>query len=242
VNLAAGTYNLSFDAVQRLNYQPSAEDFQVLVDGQAVGTYTPALGYTAYTTSSFTVAAGVHTIAFQGLDSAGGANTAFIDAVQLNVVPAVSSTLLDAGFESPAVGSGYVYAPANTGWTFSAGAGIAGNVSAWTSGNTNAPEGTQVAFLVTTNSIAQSVNLAAGTYNLSFDAVQRLNYQPSAEDFQVLVDGSVVGTYTPALGYTAYTTSSFTVAAGVHTITFQGLDSAGGANTAFIDAVQLNAV
>ena len=39
--------------------------------------------------------------------------------------------------------------------------------------------------------------------------------------------------------YSAYATSTFAVGAGSHTITFKGLDSAGGDNTAFIDNVQL---
>ena len=41
--------------------------------------------------------------------------------------------------------------------------------------------------------------------------------------------------------YQAYTTGSFTVGAGSHTITFVGLDTAGGDNTAFIDAVGIHA-
>jgi hypothetical protein len=56
----------------------------VLVDGAAVGTFTPAgTAYQQFTTAAFTVGEGAHTIAFQGLDSASGDNTAFIDNVQL---------------------------------------------------------------------------------------------------------------------------------------------------------------
>jgi hypothetical protein len=56
----------------------------------------------------------------------------------------------------------------------------------------------------------------------------------------VLVDGSVVGTFTPPnTSYTRFATAVFTVAAGTHTITYQGLDTAGGDNSAFIDAVQV---
>ena len=54
----------------------------------------------------------------------------------------------------------------------------------------------------------------------------------------MLVDGVVVGTFTPSgTSYQTYTTSVFTVTAGSHTITFQGLDTAGGDNTAFIDSI-----
>jgi hypothetical protein len=51
-----------------------------------------------------------------------------------------------------------------------------------------------------------------------------------------------VGNFTPSgASYQVYSTSAFTVAAGSHTITFQGVDSAGGDNTAFLDAVSVAA-
>src|SRR5262249_3497000 len=106
--------------------------------------------------------------------------------------------------------------------------------------NPNAPEGTQVAFLQTTGSFSQAVTLAAGTYQLTFQAAQRAISQASAQTFQVLVDGVVVGTFTPAgTSYGAFTTNAFTGAAGAHTIQFVGLNPRGGDNTAFIDNVQL---
>ena len=49
-----------------------------------MGTFTPgSASYTAYTTASFTVTAGSHTIRFVGLDPDGQDNTAFIDQVFL---------------------------------------------------------------------------------------------------------------------------------------------------------------
>jgi hypothetical protein len=237
---AAGTYQISFAAAQRANVQASRQDFQVLVDGAVVGTFTPAgTAYASYTTAAFTVTAGLHTIAFQGLDSAGGDNTAFLDNVQ--VAQAVSAPAVsDAGFESPAVGSGnFQYAPSGTPWAFTGGGGISGNGSGFTAGNPNAPEGGQVGFLQGNGSFSQTVSgWAAGSYTISFEAAQRGNFQASRQDFEVLVDGNVVGTFTPSgTSYQGYTTGVFTVAAGMHTIAFQGLDSAGGDNTAFIDQV-----
>ena len=69
-----------------------------------------------------------------------------------------------------------------------------------------------------------------------FAAAQRGNSQASHQDFQVLVDGNVISTFTPSgTYYKSYSTAAFTVTAGSHTITFKGLDSAGGDNTAFVD-------
>ena len=185
--------------------------------------------------------AGSHTIKFQGLDSAGGDNTAFLDAVA--VAPALPAVFADQGFEQVQVGAGhYQYRPAGSAWAFSGNSGIAANNSAFTSGNPPAPQGTQVAFLQRTGSFSQTVaGWAAGSYVITFDAAQRGNYQASRQDFQVLVDGSVVGTFTPSgTAYQGYITAAFTVTAGSHTIKFQGLDSAGGDNTAFIDNVNVD--
>lgn len=151
----------------------------------------------------------------------------------------------DAGFESvPA--NGYQYAPTGSPWTFSGssgnGSGVTGNGSGFTGGNPNAPQGSQVAFLQGAGTITQSVaGWATGSYTISFDAAQRATFQSSARDFEVLVDGVVVGTFKPlGTSYLAYTTARFTVSAGSHVVKFFGLDSAGGDNTAFLDAIAIN--
>ena len=134
----------------------------------------------------------------------------------ISATPSISGS----GFESPAVGSGsyraFQYGPTGSPWTFSDAAGVSGNGSGFTSGNLNAPEGRQVAFLQRNGSLSQMISgWAAGTYQISFAAAQRGNYQASRQDFQVLVDGQDVGTYTPiGTSYARYTTTAFTVAAG----------------------------
>src|SRR5262249_30352666 len=159
--------------------------------------------------------------------------TAFVDQPTINAVPILS----DAGFETPSVGTGtygaFQYNPSGTAWAFDFGSGVAGNGSGFTAGNPNAPEGAQGAFLPGSGSFSQTVTLAAGTYTLSFMAAQRGNVQASSQTFRVLVDGNVIGTFTP--GGTTYTafTAGFTVAAGNHTVTFVGTDPNGGDNTAF---------
>ena len=146
--------------------------------------------------------------------------------------------MANAGFETPLLGKGnYQYSPTGSDWTFSNGAGIAANGSAFTSNNPNAPQGMQVAFLQQTGSIRQTISFVAGSYQISFRAAQR---KKNNEDFQILIDGQVIGTFTPdGSKYKRYSTTGFTVSAGSHVLTFQGRDSKGGDNTAFIDVVTI---
>ncbi|MGZ5996617.1 MAG: hypothetical protein ACXWN0_13200, partial [Isosphaeraceae bacterium] len=164
------------------------------------------------------------------------------------VADTVSPTgFTDPGFENPSQGTGgsaYQYDPTGTAWSFSGSAGLAGNGSGFTSGNPNAPQGSQVAFLQATGTISQVVNFAAAdSYLISVSAAQRGNFGTSNEKVQVLVDGPVVGTITPAsTRYTTYTTASFNVTAGSHTITFVGVDPTGKDYTAFLDQVSIDIV
>ncbi len=243
-NWAAGNYRLSFQAAQRGNYG-GTQTLQVLVDGAAVGTVMPSgTSYGTYTTSTFAVAAGTHTIAFVGQAPASGDSTAFIDAVSVAIATPVPPVVADSGFEAPAAGTGYygfVVSPQGTPWTYSnGGAGVTANGTGQTSGNPNAPEGQQVAFIQNTGSITQSIaNWSAGNYQISFQAAQRGNYG-GTQTLQVLVDGAAVGTVMPSgTSYGTYTTSTFAVAAGTHTIAFVGQAPDSGDNTAFLDAVSV---
>jgi hypothetical protein len=237
MTLAAGTYAIAFNAAPRGN-GGGAQTFRVLVDGVVVGTFNDLAGqaYSTLTTSSFTVAAGVHTIAFQGTNLRGGDNTAFID--QVTVVPQPAG-LTDSGLELPALTAGtYAYAPVGSPWAFAGPAGVASNGSAFTAGNPAAPQGGQVAFVQGTGSMSQAVTFAAGTYTIAFNAAQRGN-GGGAQTFRVLVDGVVVGTFNTLKGtaYATLSTGAFTVDAGSHIVTIQGTNLKGGDNTAFIDRV-----
>ena len=162
----------------------------------------------------------------------------------------------DGGFESPDLGNGnFEYAPTGTPWIFSAsdpggigGDGIANNGSGFTSSNPNAPEGDQVAFLQSREgssgqTISQTFEAAAGTYTLDFDAAQRGNGSVDGLDqnFEVLVDGNVVGTFEPqSTTYAAFSASVDLSSAGQHTLTFEALNSSGSQDaTDLIDAVTL---
>ncbi len=108
-----------------------------------------------------------------------------------------------------------------------------------------APDGVQAAFIQGNSSISQDVsNFVSGdTYTLNFSAAQALG-NASSEDFEVLLDSTVVGTFTPTS--TAYQTFTATVKPGgsatSHYITFRGLDTAGGQNAVLVDNVQFNNV
>jgi hypothetical protein len=247
-NWSSGWYNVSFDAAQRAS-QYSAENFQVQVDGHVVGIFRPdSTSYQSFTTNVFSVGGGTHTIRFAGLNTPGGDNTAFIDAVAINTTsPPTVPALFDAGFEIVPEVNSYQYGPTDPGgWTFPAdsvhgGPGVSGIDTGFTVGSPSPPEGTQVAFLQKAGVISQTVNnWSSGWYNVSFDAAQRAS-QYSAENFQVQVDGHVVGTFRPdSTSYHSFTTNAFYIGGGSHTIRFAGLNTPGGDNTAFIDAVAIN--
>jgi SdrD B-like domain/Carboxypeptidase regulatory-like domain len=155
--------------------------------------------------------------------------------------PTCTAAIADSGFNCDSVGSGwnaFVYNPSGTSWTFSGDSGVSGNGSAFTAGNSSAPQGNQVAFVQCQGSISQEAsNWSAGNYQLSFSAAEQANFGGS-ENFEVLVDGNVVATFNPTTtSYQTYETPSFYVGSGSHVITFQGLDSCGVDSTDFLDNV-----
>jgi hypothetical protein len=159
----------------------------------------------------------------------------------------VSVAPANAGFETPNVGSDDFFAyqgvPANAGWSWGGTAGISGNNSGYTGGIASSPQGAQVAYLQGSGSImAQTIdNWTAATYTISFQAAQRITYNPAVQDVQVSIDGQLVGTFTPASdgAYHLMTSAPFAVAAGSHYLAIVGLNSASGDNTAFIDDIQI---
>ena len=138
------------------------------------------------------------------------------------------------------MGANQLLDPRGSPWTFRSISGIAGNGSSLTSSNSQAPEGSQVAFLSGGGSrISQRVRLNAGTYTLGFDAAQSGAALGGSQQFQVLVDNQVVGTFTPGgIQYASYTTNAFTVARGYHTIQF--VDTNASTGMAFLDDVTIS--
>ncbi len=237
--MAPGIYDVNLLAAQRA-IGSSQQTIQVFVDGLLVSDITPAnTNYSYYTSGSFAIGTGgSHTLSFVGLNPLGNDNTAFID--QVTVQNVTANQPLDAGFESPFAGaSAYQYDPTGSAWIYNGYAGVTGNSSAFTTGNPNAPQGNQVAFIQITGSASQVVTLAGGTYSISLDAAQR-SLGSSKQTIQVLVDGTPVSSITPtSSNYALYTTTTFSVTAGAHTIEILGLDPLGGDNTALVDQVSV---
>ncbi|MGO9109701.1 MAG: DUF642 domain-containing protein [Thermoguttaceae bacterium] len=245
VDLVAGEYNISFMAAQRGNGQPQGQEIEVEVDGAPVGLITPVgTGYRLYETSNFTVTAGMNTIQFVGMNPQSGNGTALIDEV---VLAQAQDEIIDGGFETPALPANtYQNEPSGTPWQFSGLAGISGNNSGLTSGTANAPQGSQVGFLMNNASMSQTIYLDAETYDISFMAAQRVTDQSQSQQIEVLVDGAQVALVTPSVvnsnfprAYTLFQTSTFTVAAGLHTIEFLGMSPQTANSTAFIDDVAI---
>ena len=152
-----------------------------------------------------------------------------------------AAPIADGNFEMPALADGaYQIDQVGSPWQFSGMAGVSGNQSAFTAGNPNAPDGTQVALIKDGGSISQSVQFTAGSYQLSFQAAQRGNYQSQPQQIKVLVDGSLVSTITPSgIAYSGYATPIFTVTAGTLSIELLGLAQSTADSTAFIDTVSI---
>jgi RHS repeat-associated protein len=151
--------------------------------GMSMIVQPPNTNYTTYTSSSFPLTAGTYVLTLQGLNSNGGDNTAFVDALTLN-----GTLVPNGGFETPALSSGsFAYAPSGGTWLFVGYAGISSNGSGFTSGNPNAPEGNQVGIVQMGGSMSQSLSLATGSYTLTIKAAQRGNGNSSYQQVQVSV-------------------------------------------------------
>ena len=153
-----------------------------------------------------------------------------------------AAAFVNGSFESPQIG-GFAYSVAGSGWTFSNNAGIQHNGSAYSGSSPIAPDGTQTAFVQGVNgtlgTMSQSVNFAAGTYSFGFQAARRYG---AAQPIQVSIDGTAVGTYTPAgATFAPITTGTVSIAAGLHTLMFAAADSSAD-KTSFIDAVIITSV
>lgn len=167
----------------------------------------------------------------------------------------------DNGFESPDLGSGadaLAYAPAGASWTFSGGAGIAANNSAFDVFNATQGQASdsavsssgQAGFLQGVSAISQSVYLAAGVYSLTFNAVGRGGgtFNFATNEITVTLGNDLLFAGTPDQGamQTETTSEMGVLTSGYYTLTFSGVTANTGPNqgdhTTFIDNIQINTV
>lgn len=213
------TYSVAFDAAQAVG---SDEAIQVLVDGVVVDTVAPSDGqYRLQSTATFCPGGGSHTISFVGLS---GSGSALITNVRVLACGLTSDAAAIQNGSLSTVGGG---------WAFGAGTGIAPDQQSIPS----APSGVSAAFLQGGGSFSQDVDdfQLNASYALSFRASQGAG--PVDESINVLVDGTVVGTFTPGSQYSTYTTSIFVPGPGTHRVSFEGVGPDGA--TALINDVEL---
>ncbi len=155
--------------------------------------------------------------------------------------PGGSIAVPNFGFETP-VTSTFIYNPGGASWTFSGNSGISANNSAFTSGNPNAPQGAQVAFLQRTCSVSQALSgfTPGAVYRVTFAAAQR-RFGAGGQTWNIAINGSAIGTFAPPLSATNYVdySATFTASATSHTLAINGTDLNGGDNTVFIDNVRI---
>lgn len=146
-------------------------------------------------------------------------------------------------FEGPYAGTSstpYVVNPSGGQWVFTGTSGLARNGSEWYA--PLAPDGQQAAFIEDKGTITQTLyDLPAGTYQLSFAAIQRSDV--TATGLNVLVDGTVVMTVAAddllTAAWQQFTSPAVTLTQGNHTIAFVGLGDTTGTAASALDAVLL---
>ena len=243
LNLAAGSYVLRFKVARRTN---QSQLVRFSVDDNQIGTLIEPTSnsFDTYTLQPFTLTAGVHNLRFEVINSYGD-NSIFIDLVEMATAevgfpPDNAPPDQGGSFETPVVTwvvNRFLYNPAGSDWRFTGRSAIQANGSAW--GASNAPNGIQTAVLQGTPSalgaISQSITFTGGTYNISFYSARRSN---EIQPVKFSVNGKQVGpTIIPASGdFNKYTTDSFAVAAGSHTLRLEATDSTDD-RSSFIDRV-----
>jgi acetyl esterase/lipase len=108
-----------------------------------------------------------------------------------------------------------------------------------TAGEPVAPGGTQVAFLQRDGNFTEVLDFLSVSSTLGFSAAQPPNYQESSQMFQVLIDDTVVGTFTPSGTDYAVLALDLTVTSAQRASSFRGLNPDAGDNAALIEQVFL---
>ena len=216
------TYSIAFDAAQA---RDSAQGIQVLVDGKIVDTVTATDGnFRLEYSATFNPGEGSHVISFRGIGGVGTVNFSNV-------------RVLATGFASDgAVVTNGSFDPATDGWNLGGAATIVGN----TLGQPVAVSGNNAAQIGAGGTLEQEIaNFAVGeSYAITFRAAQTAG---SNQTLKILVDGTIVGTYTPGQGYSSYSTSVFQPGAGTHRISIEGAEGSGSALVSDVELALLPA-
>lgn len=139
--------------------------------------------------------------------------------------------------------------PASGTWTYVGQTGVSGNNSGFTTGNSPAPEGKQVAFIQrgddSPSYFSQTINIPqAGQARVHFQGAARANEMGGWEHVVVSIDNTLLGVLEPLnTFYEEQVTQFVNVTAGTHTLQFKGVNENQGKDlTAFIDNVRVELV
>jgi len=171
--------------------------------------------------------------------------------------PAQANLLSNGSFEAPGpnlagTGGSYCYLGLSDaracgsvpGWTGTLQI-IAANSSDWQNPSAitgwTAALGNRIAGIQNNSDLAQTLNLAAGTYTLTWVDSNRSGTQYSGNSYDVRLDDTTLATYVTNLGDSwAANSLTFTTTAGNHTLRLQGLRTTGD-GTSFVDGLSLTA-
>ena len=138
----------------------------MLVGASVVGTFKPtSTNYLMFFTSTFTVAAGAHTIEFLGLDTAGRDNTDFLDAV--SVVSSIALTVNAKPLTVTAAAKSMTYGGTVPALTYTYTGQVNGDTPSFTGGlATTATSSSSVgSYAITQGTLAATGNYTIGTFN-----------------------------------------------------------------------------
>ena len=234
----AGQYLVRFMAAQRKVVSGvNQQNISVRIDGTEIAQITPGSEqYAPYSVGPVTLTGASQLLQFVGLNTSGD-HTALLDEILLEAYGPVR----DADFELPDQGSGFLYRPTGGQWFYAGGAGLAGNGSAFTNQNPNAPDGDQVLFLQGGQAgyISQTIVFPKGLYQLEFQAAQRkLGASVNQQTVSIRVDGVEISQITPVDDtYAGYASDSFMLDGRHHLLQVVGLNPLGGDNTMLIDSI-----
>ena len=173
-------------------------------------------------------------VAFATLMLAGTANASLIQNGDFDISNVGNGSFL--------YGNGFTSLVEAAGWSFANGSGVINDSSAWGNPGT-------VAFLQNYSdlawaepSISQTFTSGAGSFNVSFQLMQRSGNEQSVN---VLLDGQAIApTLTPvSSAWTSYSFDISGLTGSSHTLTFNGINLSNAEDSSlFVDSVNVNAV